>query len=183
MISESEFTLLGDAVWLDFVNTARGRVSSPPELLPDLAAVSRWARAQSLGGMDDNGVALAEVLGFRGRLTALAEALHRDAQPPAGSVSAINEQLSRNGGSHQLTRVSGEWQLRFAPDRPPTLLEAIAHSAAAALADPLLFVRQCAGECCSLFFTDSSPNQGRRWCNPAVCGLQVKVERRRGLLR
>jgi predicted RNA-binding Zn ribbon-like protein len=182
-MSESEFTLLGDAVWLDFVNTARGRVSSPPELLPDLAAVGRWARAQSLGWIDDNGVALIEVLGFRDLLTALAEALHSDAQPPASSISAINEQLSRNGGAHQLTRLSGEWQLRFAPDRPPALLEAIAQSAAAALADPLLFVRRCAGERCSLFFTDSSANQGRRWCNAAVCGLQVKVERRRGLLR
>lgn len=181
-MSESEFTLLGDAVWLDFVNTARGRVSAPPELLPDLAAVGRWARAQNLGWMDD-GIGLPEVLGFRAHLTALAEALHSDAQPPAGSIFAINEQLSRNGGAHQLTRVSGEWQLRFAPDRPPTLLEAIAQSAATALADPLLFVRRCAGERCSLFFTDGSPNQGRRWCNAAVCGLEVKVERRRGLLR
>jgi predicted RNA-binding Zn ribbon-like protein len=182
-MSESEFTLLGDAVWLDFVNTARGRVPSPPELLTDLAAVGRWATAQSFAWMDGHGVALTEVLGLRGHLTALAEALHADAQPPAGSISAINEQLSQNGGAHQLTRVSGEWQLRFAPDRPPTLLEAIAQSAAAALADPLLFVRRCAGESCSLFFTDSSPSQGRRWCNAAVCGLQVRVERRRGLLR
>ena len=56
--------------------------------------------------------------------------------------------------------MSGEWQLRFAPDRPPALLEAIAQSAAAALADPLLFVRRCAGECCSLFFTDRLPQSG-----------------------
>jgi len=182
-MSESEFTLLGDAVWLDFVNTARGRVPSPPDLLPNTAAVGRWARAQSLDWADSNGISLDEVLRFRGRLTALAEALHSDLQPAAGSITAINEQLSRNGGSHQLTRVSGEWQLRFAPARPPTLLEAIAQSAAAGLADPLLFVRRCAGESCSLFFTDNSPSQGRRWCNAAVCGLQVKVERRRGLLR
>ena len=182
-MSESEFTLLGDAVWLDFVNTARGPVASPPDLLPDTAAVGRWARAQSLDWIEGNGISLEEVLTFRGRLTALAEALHSDLQPPAGSVTAINEQLARNGGSHQLTRLSGEWQLRFAPSRPPTLLEAIAQSAAAGLADPLLFIRRCAGESCSLFFTDNSPGQGRRWCNPAVCGRQVKVERRRGLLR
>ena len=180
---ESEFTLLGDAVWLDFVNTARGSIPSPPDLLPDTAAVERWARAQSLDWLDGDGLLLAEVLTFRARLTSLAEALHSDLQPPAGSITAINEQLARNGGSHQLTRLSGEWQLRFAPARPPTLLEAIARSAAAGLADPLLFVRRCAGESCSLFFTDNSPNQGRRWCNAAVCGRQVKVERRRGLLR
>jgi predicted RNA-binding Zn ribbon-like protein len=182
-MSESEFILLGDAVWLDFVNTARGQVPEPPDLLPSAEAVGRWARAQSLDWAEDNGLSLDEVLTFRGRLTALAEALHSDLQPPTGSITAINEQLSRSGGSHQLTRVSGEWQLRFAPVRPPTLLEAIAQSAAAGLADPLLFVRRCAGEGCSLFFTDNSPSQGRRWCNAAVCGRQVKVERRRGLLR
>jgi predicted RNA-binding Zn ribbon-like protein len=182
-MSESEFTLLGDAIWLDFVNTARGRVPSPPDLLSDLAAVGRWARAQSLDQVDDNAISLNEVLTLRERLTALAEALDSDVQPPAGSIAAINDQLSRNGGSHQLTRISGEWQLRFAPARQPTLLEAIAQSAAAALADPLLFVRRCVGETCSLFFTDNSPNQGRRWCNPGVCARQVKVERRRGLLR
>jgi predicted RNA-binding Zn ribbon-like protein len=182
-MSESEFTLLGDAVWLDFVNTARGQVPSPPDLLPDVAAVGRWARAQSLDWVDGNAMSLDEVLTFRDRLTALAEALDSDVQPPAGSITAINDRLSRNGGSHQLTRISGEWQLRFAPARQPTLLEAIAQSAAAALADPLLFVRRCAGESCSLFFTDNSPSQGRRWCNLAVCGRQVKVERRRGLLR
>jgi predicted RNA-binding Zn ribbon-like protein len=182
-MSESEFTLLGDAVWLDFVNTARGRVPSPPDLLPTVAAVGRWAQAQSLAGVEGNGLSLDAVLTFRGRLIALAEALDSDAQPPAASISAINEQLSGNGGSHQLTRVSGEWVLRFAPDRTPTFLEAIAQSAAAALADPLLFVRRCAGDNCSLFFTDNSPTQGRRWCNTAVCGRQVRVERRRGLLR
>jgi predicted RNA-binding Zn ribbon-like protein len=182
-MSESEFTLLGDAVWLDFVNTARGRVSSPPDLLPDVTAVVRWARTQSLAWVDSDSASIEAIKTFRGYLTALAEALHLDTQPPSSSITAINEQLSHNGGAHQLTRVSGEWLLRFAPDRPPTLLEAIAQSAAAALADPLLFVRRCAGENCSLFFTDNSVSQGRRWCNAAVCGRQVKVERRRGLLR
>jgi predicted RNA-binding Zn ribbon-like protein len=166
MMSEPEFTLLGDAVWLDLVNTAQGRVPSPPD--------------QPCEGEE---LSLEDVLAFRERLTVLAEALHSDLQPPAGSITAINQQLARNGGAHQLTRVSGEWQLRFAPARRPGLLEAIAMSAAAGLADPLLFVRRCAGETCSLFFTDDSPGQGRRWCNAAVCGRQVKVERRRGLLR
>jgi predicted RNA-binding Zn ribbon-like protein len=182
-MSESEFTMLGDAVWLDFVNTARGRVPSPPDLLPDDAAVDRWALAQSLDSLNGNRASLEDVLRFRERLSVLAEALHAGLQPPAGSIAAINEQLARNGGFHQLTRIGGEWQLRFAPDRRPAVLEAIAQSAAACLADPLLFVRCCAGEGCSLFFIDNSPNQGRRWCSEAVCGRQLTVERRRGLLR
>jgi predicted RNA-binding Zn ribbon-like protein len=179
----SEFTLLGDALWLDFVNTGCGRGISPPDLLPDTPALARWASALNITWVEADEPSLPEVLTFRERLTALAEALHSNLQPPAGSITAINQQLASNGGYHQLTRVSGEWQLRFAPTRRPTLLQAIAGSAAAGLADPLLFVRRCAGESCSLFFTDDSPSQGRSWCNPAVCGREMKVERRRGLLR
>jgi predicted RNA-binding Zn ribbon-like protein len=181
-MSQSEFTLLGDAIWLDFVNTARGRTPSPPDLLTDDTAVLRWAVAQTLHS-DGDSPSLHDALRLRERLTALAEALHGGLQPPAGSIAAINEQLSRGEGCHQLTRTGGEWQLRFAPSRRPAVLEAIAQSAAASLADPLLFVRRCAGESCSLFFSDDSPNQSRRWCNAAVCGREVRVERRRGLLR
>lgn len=179
----TEFTLLGDAIWLDFVNTARGRTPAPPDLLPDDAALDRWTAALKLDFLNGHRPVLAEVLRFRDQLSALAEALHSGLQPPTGSITAINEQLARNGGFHQLTRVGGEWQLRFAPSRRPAMLEAIAQSAAGCLADPLLLVRRCANGSCSLLFTDDTPNQVRRWCNPAVCGRQVKVERRRGLLR
>jgi predicted RNA-binding Zn ribbon-like protein len=182
-MADTEFTLLGDAVWLDFINTARGRIPSPPDLLSDDSALERWAIAQCLQPQNGDRPSLPVVLSFRSRLSELAEALHLGLQPPTGAIVAINEQLASSGGAHQLTRVSGEWQLRFAPARRPALLEAIAHSAAACLADPLLFVRRCAGESCSLFFTDDSLNQGRRWCHAAVCGREVKVERRRGLLR
>jgi predicted RNA-binding Zn ribbon-like protein len=180
---ESEFTILGDAVWLDLVNTARGRVPSPPDLLSDQAALDRWAMAQRLDGLNGQEPVLEEVLKLRHHLSVLAEALHSGLQPPSSAIVALNEQLAQNGGIHQLTRVAGEWQLRFAPNRRPTMLEIIAQSAAGCLADPLLVVRRCAGESCSLFFTDDSPSQGRRWCNAAVCGRQMKVERRRGLLR
>src|SRR5688572_21554397 len=103
-MSDSEFTMLGDAVWLDFVNTARGRVPAPPDLLSDDAAVDRWALAQSLDSLNGNRAVLGDVLRFREHLSALAEALHAGLQPPAGSIAAINEQLARNDGFHQLTR-------------------------------------------------------------------------------
>jgi predicted RNA-binding Zn ribbon-like protein len=177
-----DFTLLGDAIWLDFVNTAKGRTASPPDLLSDDAAMQEWTLAQRLH-CDGDAPLLQQALELRERLTALAEALHQGIQPPAGSIAAINEQLAQGQGCHQLTRVGGEWQLRFSPLKRPPVLQAIARSAAATLAEPLLLVRQCAGLNCSLFFTDDSPNQSRRWCNPAICGRDVRIERRRGLLR
>ena len=144
--------------------------------------MQRWADAQSLH-CDSETPSLEQAVRLRERLTALAEALDLGLQPPAGTIAAINDQLARESGCHQLTRTGGEWQLRFAPARRPPLLVAIAQSAATTLAQPLLFVRRCAGEGCSLFFSDDTPNQSRRWCNAAVCGREVRVERRRGLLR
>jgi predicted RNA-binding Zn ribbon-like protein len=177
-----EFTLLGDALWLDFVNSDRGRTPFPPDLLPDPAAFARWCEVQHL---DPAGGAAAfpQVLALRTRLTLLAEAMHDGRQPPAGAIAAINELLARNAGSHQLIRVGGEWRLRFAPARPLGALEAIARSAATTLAEPTTSVRRCAGEQCSLFFTDDSPTGSRRWCDPSVCGHHARVERRRGLRR
>jgi predicted RNA-binding Zn ribbon-like protein len=177
-----EFTLLGDAIWLDFVNSARGRVSSPPDLLPNPAAYQRWARIQHLEMESDPG-AFARALQFRTWLTTLAETLDAGQQPPGGVIEAINQQLARSPGIHQLTRVSGEWRLRFAPSRPLTALDAIAQSAARTLADPLVTVRRCASQTCSVFFTDGSPTRSRRWCDPSICGRHTRVERRRGSLR
>lgn len=142
----------------------------------------RWAQAQSLHADGDLPL-LHEALRLRECLTTLAVALDLGSQPPAGSIAAINEQLSRQSGCHQLTRTGGEWQLRFAPARRPPLLQVIAQSAAVTLATPVVYVRRCAGEGCSLFFTDDSPNQSRRWCSTDVCGREVRIERRRGLLR
>jgi predicted RNA-binding Zn ribbon-like protein len=181
-MSDSEFLLLGDAVWLDFVNSARGRDPSPPDLLPDIAAFGRWARILRLDPGEDRD-SLGMVNRFRADLTELAEALDRGLAPPAGVVAAMNRILSRSIGRHQLTRVSGAWQLRFAPARPLAALEAVARSAAQTLADSVVRVRQCAGATCSLFFLDATPNGSRRWCCPVACGRAAWVERRRGPVR
>jgi predicted RNA-binding Zn ribbon-like protein len=178
-MAHPEFTLLGDAVWLDFVNSARGRALSPPDMLPDAAAFTRWARAQRLMQLDGDAPYPA-IREFRQQLSALAEALDAGLQPPAGSIAAINAILSRSAGSHRLTRVGGEWRLHFAPSVPLTPLEAIARSAAATLADAQVVVRRCAGETCSLFVADASPTRSRRWCVAALCGANLRVERRRG---
>jgi predicted RNA-binding Zn ribbon-like protein len=164
------------------VNTAGGRSPSPPDLLADSAAVLRWARAQNLY-VEGEPPSLADTLRLRDRLVALAEALDSGLQPPGGSIAAINQLLAQESGCHQLVRTGGEWQLRFAPVRRPPILQAIAQSAAATLARPMSAVRRCVGSDCTLFFIDPSPNQSRRWCSMSECGRDVRIERRRGLLR
>jgi hypothetical protein len=92
-----EFTLLGDAVWLDFVNSARGR-DPPPDLLPDAAAYARWSLLQQLEPGTD--VTYALVRTFRDHLTELAEALAAGLHAPGGAVAAINSQLDAPGGTN-----------------------------------------------------------------------------------
>jgi len=173
------FILLGDALWLDFVNTARGRTAFPSDRLPDAQAYADWCALQHLDGTADP-AAFPRVIEFRDRLDELAEALHAGRQPPGGAVAALNELLARSAGTRQLTRVGGEWRLQFAPARPLAALEAIARSAATTLVDAATVVRSCAGEACSLLFADDSAGS-RRWCDASACGLNARVERRRGL--
>ncbi|HXE57272.1 MAG TPA: CGNR zinc finger domain-containing protein [Gemmatimonadales bacterium] len=173
-----EFVFLGEALWLDFVNTARAATSGPTDRLVDAAAYDRWTRAGRLRS-DADRVPFGEVLAFRDRLDALARALSAGRQPPASAIEAINRILAQTRGWHQLTRVGGAWRMIFAVAEPPFALDAIARSAATTLADPRVLVRECAAPSCTLVFADDSPNHGRRWCRYATCGKQARVERRR----
>ena len=175
-----EFTLLGDAVWLDFVNTSRGRIPLLPISCPTPPPTPagpgrRTSRPTSRRPFP-------WCASFRDQLTALAEALHAGRQPPGGAVAAVNA-LWRAARAPSADPHQRRLAVRFAPGRPLRALEAIARSAAATLADPATSVRRCAGETCSLFFADGSPVPGRRWCDAAVCGRRARIERRRGLLR
>ncbi len=176
-MSDPEFTLLGDAIWLDFINTA----ATPPgdrDLLPDLPAYHRWTKASKLVSDADH-VSLEEVRGFRSQLAYLAAALTDDRQPRSSVIQAINEILARAGGHQQLLRVKGAWRTRFTPGRHAQALEAVANSVALTLSESAARVRRCAGEGCTLFFADYSPNHSRRFCSAATCGKRLRIERRR----
>lgn len=179
-MSDPEFILLGDAVWIDFINTARGRELDPRDGLPDPAAYHRWTKAEKLNP-DGDDLAWDEVVAFRTRLLTVAAALSEDRQPVASAIHEINHLLARIGGHHQLTRVGGSWQLAFTPGRTPTALEAIARSAAQTLADPAARVARCRAEPCSLYFIDRTPGQGRTWCSAEPGAHVVRVDRRRAL--
>jgi predicted RNA-binding Zn ribbon-like protein len=175
---DPEFILMGDAVWIDFINTARGRGPEPKDSLPDPAAYHRWAKAEKLRS-DAADHQWETVLAFRERLTAVAAALASERQPPSSGIHEINRFLARSEGHHQLTRVGGAWQLTFAAARSPCALEAIARSAAVTLADEQGRVRQCQADECSLFFLDRSPGRSRIWCSAEISVHPVRIDRRR----
>ena len=131
---DPEFILLGDAIWIDFVNTARG-TGAVLDRLVDPAAYYRWVKAEKLAS-DDDSVSFEDVLRLRDRLTLLATSLADEHQIPAAAIQAVNAALATNPGFHQLTRVRGTWRMQFTPLRPATALDAVARSVAATLSDP-----------------------------------------------
>jgi predicted RNA-binding Zn ribbon-like protein len=175
---DPEFILLGDAIWTDFINTARGTGSEAHERLTDVAAYHRWVKAEKLTS-DADLVRLGDVLEFRDHLTRLATALHENKPVPTASITAINSVLAATPGCHQLVRTGGRWRQQFSPAQSPAALDAIARSAAQTLANPSAIVRRCLGEDCSLFLVDTTTEQARVCCRPATCGAGLRIERRR----
>jgi predicted RNA-binding Zn ribbon-like protein len=178
---DPEFILLGDALWLDFVNTARGR-GPVTDRLPDAAAYHRWAKATRIGS-DADDTPFPTVRRFRARLIELANTLHGGASAPSAVVSSLNQLLDRAQGREQLTREGGAWRLRFGPAAVPEGLVAIAHSVATTLSDGSVDVHECAADDCTLFFAVPKGALDRRWCSLEPCGREARVERRRGAFR
>lgn len=171
---DAEFLLLGDALWLEFVNTAgAGR-----DMLPDPGAYHRWTKAVRVESPED-AEAFEEAIAFRGRLDSLAAALTEKRAPPPSSVEAINRLLAALEGREQLVRIGGHWRVKFGTARPPSAAQAVAQSAAQTLANPLAAVHRCANPDCELFFADDSSSQSRRWCSRNRCGQRGRIERRR----
>lgn len=178
---DPEFLFLGDALWLDFINTRQREPAEPIDRLPDAAAYRRWTAARRLRH-DGSPGSFPGILKLRTRLESLADALAAGQRPPSATIEAINDLLGGAPGHQRLTRVGGSWQLRFSFPAPPAALIAIAESAAATMADPQSQVRRCASDRCGLFLLDDSATQSRRFCR-ASCGGSRFVERRRGILR
>jgi len=174
-MADPEFLLLGDALWIDFINTA----ATPPELtdrLPDLAAYLRWTKAAKLaapGGTADLDTALL----FRSRLIDLATCLDTGLPPPPSAIALLNGFLADVAGREQLVRVGGHWRLRFTPGRAPNALEAIAASTALSLSQPVVSVRRCPSPTCQVFLLDEGPATAQPWCRRG-CGVG-RTERRR----
>jgi predicted RNA-binding Zn ribbon-like protein len=173
-MADPEFLLLGDALWLEFVNTAR----PGSETLPDAASFLRWRNAVQLDN-SSGGESFPQVRKFRDQLLSLAEALEARRIPPASVVESVNSRIAGLEGREQLVRIGGAWRMRFAPGRSPHALEAIAHSVAVTLASPQAAIRLCANRDCGLYLLDDSQTQSRRWCSRARCGHGTRIERRR----
>lgn len=178
---DPEFVLLGDALWLDFVNTAR-EAGARDDTMPDLAAYHRWAKACRLPS-DADAVEFSSIRRIRARLAQLADALIAGSPAPSRAITTLNQLLRRRDGHEVLVRESGKWRVRFLPADPSPALIAIARSAAATLAEPDVVLRYCANASCRLRFQDLTSLHDRYVCSPLRPCSELTIERRRGLLR
>ena len=186
----SDFPLVGNLLWLDFVNTEPVIDGMRVDLLPRFGDLVAWLeaaaglpgdqarRARRWEGKAAADGLLREALVLRSALREGAERLAEGKSVGERTVAAINRVLAARPAHRALVREGTRWVSRERPVSPSPhhLLAPIADSAAWLLehGDPSL-VRRCEGSSCVLLFYDTTRNRSRRWCSMEGCGSRAKA--------
>ncbi|KAA2236317.1 CGNR zinc finger domain-containing protein [Salinarimonas soli] len=190
-------SLVGQALALDFANTASGRGGAhgldhmrAPEHVVD------WA--EHAGVVDGpTAAALRERIAAEHRCVAgllpdalsLREAIHRAVAalaagqgPDPADLAHLKTACARAIAAAELAPGAGDFRWTWPTDPPvaETVLGPIALSAVGILREgDLSRLKQCGGEHCGWVFFDLTKNRSRRWCDMAVCGNRTKARRHR----
>ncbi|HEX4936350.1 MAG TPA: CGNR zinc finger domain-containing protein [Gemmatimonadaceae bacterium] len=191
----SPFVLVGERLWLDFVNTDDVRRGSRIDLLRDFDALVRFLEAvvildaERATGMRRRAqqqpagaaAALVDARRVRAALRALAERGAHSERVRGDALAEINRVLGRSAGTRRVeSRADGSFARAFVPvgDAFAGLIIPVVESAADALiAGELPRVRRCGDPRCSRVFFDNTRNGRRRWCDMATCGNRAKAAR------
>ena len=188
-------SLVGEALALDFANTASGR-GGPQRLdhLREPEHVVAWAEhagvidaamaARVRARLKDRAFAtlLADALGLREAIYRAAVAIASGQNPAQEDLTSIKAACARAiAASDLVPRDAGfRWTWATDPPVPETILGPVALSAAGLLREgDLSRLKQCLGEHCGWLFFDLTKNNSRRWCDMAVCGNRMKGRRHR----
>lgn len=186
---QSGFLLVGNQLWLDFINTeivAEGHRSS---LIRDADDLKAWlweagaTDASVIETVTDSWNALEketflrQALALRTELRAMAERITAGQAVSDQTIVTINFWLERRRGTPVLRRAEDGYTLTMRYEASADgLLAPIAASAAELLAQgDLQLVRKCENPQCILYFYDTSKNHARRWCRMEACGNRQKV--------
>ncbi|WP_119461404.1 CGNR zinc finger domain-containing protein [Rhodospirillaceae bacterium SYSU D60014] len=193
------FPFLGNAAWLDFVNTELSNGDDKIELLTGFDAFMRWGREAKLidrgeGHVLENAAperfhpdaVFEEALALRAELRKAVGDLTNGQTPGSPLLDQINKLLGDHPAVLSLKRTEGTWQIGSKPvvTGPRSVLARVAEDFARfmATADPML-LRRCASERCQIYFYDTSKNHTRRWCSMEFCGNRAKVAGHRSRLQ
>jgi predicted RNA-binding Zn ribbon-like protein len=185
------FYFIGNALWLDFVNTEIIQDGVRVDLLESVEDLLSWAiSAEVLTRADADGLAnrwaqpsrarqaLAQAKEFRAALRNMAERLNENRNPPSAIIDTLNDVLRHWTGFPELVRVKGRIEERVVRQFTDSihLMVPIAETAADLLTSgDLNLVRKCENPACILFFYDTTKNHARRWCSMGACGNREKV--------
>jgi len=187
--------LVGGALALDFANTAGGRGSPHPvEHLRDPALLVVWAEHAGIldraaaRRMEDAIVRdpgfgaslLAQAIGLREAIHAVATAIAEGRRPPEPELAAIKDACAGAIAAGRLEpgQAGFAWTWPTEPPIAETVLGPIALSAVGVMRDgDLTRLKRCAGEHCGWVFFDLTKNRRRRWCEMSVCGNRAKARR------
>lgn len=180
MVIRPEFSFIGGALCLDFVNTAggrdRGRVLR--DKLGGPGDLERWAQLAGLPPAGMTPSRFARAMELREALSRICEAAIRHRPPRPDDLAILNGELPRRRLVYSARALALE-------PTDHSLLAAVARSAADLLTSrDLARLRRCPGAECGWVFLDTSRNRSRQWCSMRVCGNRAKARNfRRRLVR
>lgn len=176
------FMFVGNALWLDFLNTEPCVGGLKTELLFSSEALALWGEA---AGVPPPPVVppkdrawLSGALELRRLLRNAAVRLVSGQDLPAALVQSVNRYLREKPFVRVLQPSAAGWALASQPANPTSeaftafIALDFARFIAAGRTDR---VRQCAHPDCVMVFLDTSKNGSRRWCSMETCGNREKA--------
>lgn len=191
MFETEKFSLIGNNLFLDFVNTQKMRDGQPFETLESFADLVAWLIAVELLEIEqakdlfekwNDEIStvkfLQETIKFRNLLRETAENIADGKGISDETLKAINARLKKQSGFTEIEKGENGFEKRIRIDlsEPSKLLQPIAE----AVADFLCYanfeyLRKCESDACVLYFYDTTKNHKRRWCSMKACGNQAKA--------
>ena len=188
----TRFIFVGNALWLDFVNTKIVDDGKPVDLLGSFDDLLAWLSEVGVPVQNHSWSAaqqktlLESARKFRDTLRATAEQFYAKKEPSKSPIELINSILACKWTSPRLKQSAHTFQRKYATKliRPEQILVPIAESVLELLCDGnTKLIKKCGNKECILYFYDSTKNHKRRWCSMEGCGNRMKVaaywERRR----
>jgi len=191
MFETEKFSLIGNNLFLDFVNTQKVRDGQAFETLESCADFVAWTVAVRLLEIEQAEVllekwsdeistnkSLQETVKFRNLLRELAENIADRKEVSDETIKVINTRLKKQSGFTEIEKGENGFEKRFHFDlsEPAKLLQPIAESAADFLCYANFeYLRKCESSSCVLYFYDTTKNHKRRWCSMKACGNQAKA--------
>jgi predicted RNA-binding Zn ribbon-like protein len=176
-----QFLFIGNNVTVDFINTeviSRGELI---DLLPDTAALYKWA--YEAGFKLKRGVNFEEfstTLSLRQALKDVYLAKIDNRSTPYKALAILNQNLAYHSSQQtlQYDKLNCTYQLVPVKDTLTVLdlLGILAYEGGKLLASPQVDqLKHCCNADCILIFMDISRGQKRRWCSMETCGNRAKV--------